>query len=106
MRSTLLAAACVSFVTAYGRLLLRPASPVRAPALLPCVPLQCMTTTKVQTESKAITGTAAVLPAGCKEVDTEFKCIRCANVRRDGGAANACHATLMHPRASWMASCN
>lgn len=66
-----------------------PACLTRVPALLPCVPLQCMTVAQVQTESKAITGTAAVLPAGCKEVDTEFKCIRCANVRRGGGSANA-----------------
>ncbi len=39
-----------------------------------------MTAAKVQSEALAITGKAAVLPNGCREVDTEFKCNRCADV--------------------------
>jgi len=39
-----------------------------------------MTLDNVKKEALAITGKAADIPAGCREVDTEFKCIHCANV--------------------------
>ena len=58
-----------------------PARPHVAP---PCgivlVILQCMTAASLKTEAQAITGKVVSIPTGCKEVDTEFKCIRCADV--------------------------
>ncbi|PRW44860.1 extracellular matrix FRAS1 [Chlorella sorokiniana] len=42
---------------------------------------QCMAPADVQKEGLAITGKAVSIPTGCKEVDTEFKCIRCANTQ-------------------------
>lgn len=42
---------------------------------------QCMGLSQVQKEGLAITGKPVVLPSYCREVDTEFKCTRCNNVR-------------------------
>ena len=39
-----------------------------------------MTAAQVAAEAQAITGQALSLPAGCAEVDTEFKCNRCQEV--------------------------
>ena len=46
-----------------------------------------MTAANVKKEALAITGKAVNIPTGCKEVDTEFKCIRCADVSGGGEAA-------------------
>ncbi|KAI7840838.1 hypothetical protein COHA_005484 [Chlorella ohadii] len=40
---------------------------------------KCMTIDQMKAFALTITGNPAVVPTGCKEVDTEFKCIRCAN---------------------------
>ncbi|KAI7846310.1 hypothetical protein COHA_000147 [Chlorella ohadii] len=61
----------------------------------------CMTAAKVQSEALAITGKAAVLPNGCREVDTEFKCNRCADTYSltDGKCVrggNKCKSTLSY----------
>lgn len=38
---------------------------------------KCLTVSKVNAEARAITWVNAFMPAGCIEVDTEFKCSRC-----------------------------
>ncbi|PRW61533.1 serine threonine [Chlorella sorokiniana] len=60
---------------------------------------QCMDLAKLKTEALAITGKPLALPAGCREVDTEFKCARCNNgYSLTGGKCvrngNKCVATL------------
>ena len=50
-----------------------------------------MTIDQMKAFALTITGNPAVVPTGCKEVDTEFKCIRCANVSCSGGD-HGCYA--------------
>lgn len=55
---------------------------------------QCMGLSQLQKEGLAITGKPVVLPAYCREVDTEFKCTRCNNVRARRAHHNERHHAI------------
>lgn len=73
--------------TSRSALLRKPAPPTLPPFRPP--PAQCMTAAQVAAEALAITSQTVTLPAGCAEVDTEFKCNRCQDVSPAAGRCTA-----------------
>ncbi|KAI3426148.1 hypothetical protein D9Q98_008525 [Chlorella vulgaris] len=72
---------------------------------------QCMSVAALNTQAKGITWNNAVLPAGCLEVDTEFKCNRCGDgqslvggVCKSYATGNKCASTL--PYGVYCARCS
>lgn len=94
---------------ANANLILMPSNAVWSNVAMP--ESKCLTLAQLNTEARSITGKDAVLPSGCSEVDTLFRCSQCqVGYSLTGGkcvpyaTGNKCKATLRFRQ--YCARCN